>query len=164
MATNTDVRKCPYCKEEIKLDAIRCKHCRASIASEKPAHGGTCPYCKESIHPEAIRCKHCGSDVGPTSKAGCENCARSTTVGTEVDMTSGAGPMWSGDGDSVIARSGCGPCELNGGVSLASGRFTLTGTRTCCTLVPILRGGSVIYQKVCWTERCGVVPQPYSMA
>jgi hypothetical protein len=65
------LRECPYCKEEIKAEAIRCKHCRSSIAPEKPAHGGTCPYCKESIKSEAIKCKHCGSSVGPQCCGGC---------------------------------------------------------------------------------------------
>jgi len=64
-------RICPYCKEEIKADAIRCKHCRSSLAPEKPTHDGTCPYCKESIHVEAVKCKHCGSMVGAKSGCGC---------------------------------------------------------------------------------------------
>jgi hypothetical protein len=73
MATESKTRACPYCKEEIKADAVRCKHCRSAVAPEKPAHGGTCPYCKEAIHPEAIKCKHCGSSVGPAP--GGEGCA-----------------------------------------------------------------------------------------
>ena len=54
---------CPYCKEEIKVDAIKCKHCGSSVEPKKPAHDGTCPYCKETIHPEAIKCKHCKSNL-----------------------------------------------------------------------------------------------------
>ena len=68
-----ETRECPYCKEEIKSDAIKCKHCGSSVAPENPPHGGTCPYCKEQIHPEAIKCKHCGSvlEGGLPSKQGC---------------------------------------------------------------------------------------------
>ena len=73
-----ETRSCPYCKEEIKADAVRCKHCRSSLAPEQAPHGGTCPYCKEAIHPEAVKCKHCGSALGP--KAGCEGCGGSPQV------------------------------------------------------------------------------------
>jgi hypothetical protein len=62
---------CPYCKETILANAIKCKHCGSAVGSEKPAHGGICPYCKEQINPEATRCKHCKSDVGPRTKSGC---------------------------------------------------------------------------------------------
>lgn len=66
MANESKTRNCPYCKEEIKVDAIKCKHCGTSVAPEKPGHEGTCPYCKEQIHPEAIKCKHCKTDLRPT--------------------------------------------------------------------------------------------------
>jgi|SoiMethySBSTD1v2_1073268.scaffolds.fasta_scaffold11373_7 predicted amidophosphoribosyltransferase len=59
----TETTKCPYCKEEIKADALVCKHCRSTLQAARPDHGGTCPYCKEDINPEATRCKHCGSDL-----------------------------------------------------------------------------------------------------
>lgn len=60
-------RECPYCKEEILADAIKCKHCASSVAAEAPSHKGICPYCKEQINPEAIKCKHCKSAVGQKS-------------------------------------------------------------------------------------------------
>jgi hypothetical protein len=75
---DSGLRKCPYCKEEIKADAVKCKHCHSTLAPEKPTHGGTCPYCKEAIHPEAVKCKHCGSAVGPGQGCeGCEGCGES---------------------------------------------------------------------------------------
>ena len=63
MPENT--KQCPYCKEEIRDEAVICKYCRSHILPDKPSHKGTCPFCKESIHPEATKCKHCGSFVGP---------------------------------------------------------------------------------------------------
>jgi hypothetical protein len=58
-----ETRECPFCKEEIRADAIKCKHCGSRIEPERLAHGGTCPFCKEEIHVEAVKCKHCGSDL-----------------------------------------------------------------------------------------------------
>lgn len=71
MANESKTRDCPFCKEEIKVDAIKCKHCGSSVAPEKPAHEGNCPYCKEKIHPEAIKCKHCKSNL--SSRCNCED-------------------------------------------------------------------------------------------
>jgi len=58
-------RNCPYCREEIKSDAVKCRHCGALTPPEKPNHGGLCPYCKEGVKEDAIRCKHCKSDLWP---------------------------------------------------------------------------------------------------
>jgi hypothetical protein len=66
MHDENETRQCPYCREDIRADAVRCKHCRSAVPRETPTHGGACPYCREEIHPEAIKCKHCGSVVGQT--------------------------------------------------------------------------------------------------
>lgn len=55
---------CPFCKEEVKEAAIKCKHCDSTLPS-KPKHGGTCPFCAERINPEAVKCKHCKSILLP---------------------------------------------------------------------------------------------------
>jgi hypothetical protein len=64
-------RECPYCKEEVKAEAARCKHCQAAIPPATPAHHGVCPYCKETINPEATRCKHCLSNLMPSGAGHC---------------------------------------------------------------------------------------------
>lgn len=74
-----EMRECPFCKEDIRAGAIKCKHCGSRVSAEGPAHGGTCPYCKENIKPDAIKCKHCGSYVGPEqdphgASGGCPGC------------------------------------------------------------------------------------------
>ena len=59
----SETRECPFCKEEVKATATRCRHCQAALVPTTPDHGGICPFCKEEINVEAIRCKHCGADV-----------------------------------------------------------------------------------------------------
>lgn len=73
MTVESETRNCPHCKEEIKLEAVKCKHCGSWVAAERPSHEGTCPYCKEQINQEAIKCKHCGSNlrVESPSQRGC---------------------------------------------------------------------------------------------
>jgi Double zinc ribbon len=65
------VRLCPFCKEEIKSDAVKCKHCGSRVTPERPAHGGICPYCKEEINPEATKCKHCKSTLNTDDGGDC---------------------------------------------------------------------------------------------
>jgi hypothetical protein len=62
------IRQCPFCMEEIKADAVRCMHCQAAFAPEKPTHEGVCPFCKENINPEAIRCMYCKADLAPAEQ------------------------------------------------------------------------------------------------
>jgi hypothetical protein len=65
----SETRECPFCKEEIKATALRCKHCLADIPPATPDHGGVCPFCKEAINTEAIRCPHCQADLAPGGAA-----------------------------------------------------------------------------------------------
>lgn len=60
---NTKTVPCEYCKEQIRPDALKCKHCGAFLEDTRPTHNGTCPWCKESIHRDAKRCKHCKTDL-----------------------------------------------------------------------------------------------------
>ncbi len=169
MPPEAGLRECPYCKEEIKADAIRCKHCRSSVAPEKPTHGGTCPYCKEAIHPEAVKCKHCGADVGPTgtgSSGCCEGCAKSSQVhlpGVGFTPTGsgragqpaggiGAWPMEQGIPNAVI-RLGreCSSCNYSGGPDPTG---IVHGSQTCCDTIWSWTGTHWISTRICWTEAC----------
>lgn len=72
-------RQCPFCKEDVRADALRCKHCQANIPSTTPGHDGVCPYCKEDIKPDATRCRWCHANFGGGGQPCCPDCAPSMT-------------------------------------------------------------------------------------
>jgi hypothetical protein len=77
-----ETRECPFCKEEVKSAATKCKHCGSFLGVALPQHGGTCPYCKEAINAEAIKCKHCKSSLVDTAQRFPCGCA-GPAVGTQ---------------------------------------------------------------------------------
>jgi hypothetical protein len=127
MDTEGKTRDCPYCKEEIKADAVKCKHCRSSVAPVTPSHGGICPYCKEQIHTEAIKCKHCGSDLrgGLSPECGCrqqvtnyqfapssaQGLSQTAQIGYETRALSRQSSVVARPGDIIIVDGRGGPCR-----------------------------------------------------
>jgi hypothetical protein len=79
-----ETRECPYCREDIKAEAIKCKHCGSSVTPERPAHEGICPFCKEQIHREAIKCKHCKTVLNAETGSDC-GCGESELVSGAPD-------------------------------------------------------------------------------
>jgi RNA polymerase subunit RPABC4/transcription elongation factor Spt4 len=53
-----NTKKCPFCFEEVKEDALKCKHCHSDLI-----HTKKCTHCSEIIKKEAEKCKYCHSGV-----------------------------------------------------------------------------------------------------
>ena len=152
----SEFRECPYCKEEIKADAVKCKHCHSTVQPKTPPHRGTCPYCKEDIKPDAIKCKHCGSMIGGSAECGCHQ--EQSPGGAPFQLGAGravagglgtAPPIQPWAGEALAAPASCSQCS---GVDyrVPGGRITF-GIRFCCKTicVPFFGCGTV-----CWPEPC----------
>lgn len=56
---------CPFCKEEIKDGAIKCRHCGSMLNGSNISKPQIveCPFCKEDIVEGSLKCEHCGSSL-----------------------------------------------------------------------------------------------------
>jgi hypothetical protein len=65
MAENAEQAECPFCKESIKANAVKCRYCGSQLPRTAVDHEGVCPFCKEDIKPGAMKCRYCHSRLGP---------------------------------------------------------------------------------------------------
>jgi hypothetical protein len=156
---SVQTRLCPFCKEEVNVEAIKCKHCRSFIQPEKTSHGGICPFCMETIMPEAIVCKHCGSNVGMSSdlnvitRSGmsAEFRSRVRNVQGDFNRTARRGTNLAPTGLSL--EEICGPCEVT---TLDLGSYTIVfEDQYCCTpFETIGSDGQVTLEYLCHWKMC----------
>jgi len=145
-----NIRKCPYCKEEIKAEATRCKHCRSNVPAEKPAHEGKCPYCKEAIHPEATKCKHCGSMLLTSAPCYGQDAITLPDSATSESVLSQPGQAGF-PGTSIANNPYCGDCEY--GATIDPFLRQSHGRRLCFKMERVeLPGGVWMWMPRFWHE------------
>lgn len=68
-----ETRHCPFCAEEIKINAKVCKHCNNKLEKH-------CINCSEVIKGEATACKHCGHNQNRNVNVSSTEKSRSTAI------------------------------------------------------------------------------------
>jgi uncharacterized protein YneF (UPF0154 family) len=61
-----ETKKCPFCAEEIRIEAIKCKHCGEFLETETQSESNNkgvwkCKKCKEEVEDSYDICWNCGA-------------------------------------------------------------------------------------------------------
>ena len=59
MTNEQNLKKCPFCANDIAISAKKCRFCGKWLETKEKE----CPYCLQKIPLEARKCLHCGSYV-----------------------------------------------------------------------------------------------------
>jgi predicted nucleic acid-binding Zn ribbon protein len=66
--SENDTKKCPFCAEEIKQEAVFCRYCKRDLSGNKEAAISSidtkkCPLCGKEMEKQAATCQACGYNV-----------------------------------------------------------------------------------------------------
>ena len=83
-------KECPFCKEEIKREAIKCQFCKEMLPNEEiedEKDTKICPFCWEKIKSSAKKCRYCKEFLSDKSYSGNdENDVKQENIKIESDI------------------------------------------------------------------------------
>lgn len=142
------MKKCPYCAEEIREEAIKCKHCNEFLVKSN------CPECGSPLSKDSYYCPECGVLYG-----NCTDCGSPLSENSNFCPKCGVLQV-----DTQSTASLMGVVDKKGKTAGASRRGVDKKSKTVAALLALFLGGlgihrfylqrglsGLLYLLFCWT-------------